>query len=129
MKKAQFAMEFISLIAIMFIIFVGISAFLTQKILDIKEDERKQIAEDIATLALNEIELAQSASSGYFRTFKMPVKVNGLNYTMTVIDNRELIINYTDQEHVTFLPNSVSGNLYRGDNNITKQSGTVYLNP
>ncbi|MCH8004566.1 MAG: hypothetical protein IH934_08120, partial [Nanoarchaeota archaeon] len=44
--NAQFAIEFIVLIAFMFLIFVGFIAVITTKILEAKDNERQGIAED-----------------------------------------------------------------------------------
>ena len=58
--KAQFAIEFLILIAFMFFIFLGFIAVATTKILDAKDNERQQITEQIAAFAKNEIDVAVS---------------------------------------------------------------------
>lgn len=126
--KAQFAIEFIVLIAFMFLIFVGFIAVITSKIIEAKENERQGIAEDIAALARNEIDLAKSVSNGYSRDFKLPAKVEGNIYTIEIIGNRELVVNYIDKEYVSFLPENVEGNINPGANTIRKESGIVYVN-
>jgi hypothetical protein len=126
--KAQFAIEFIVLIAFMFLVFVGFIAVITSKIIEAKENERQKIAEDIATLARNEIYLAKSASNGYSRNFKLPAKVEGNSYTIVIIDDRELVVDYIDKEYVSFLPEDVEGSINPGENTIKKESGTVYVN-
>ena len=127
-NNAQFAIEFTTLIAFMFIIFLGFTAVITTKILDAKENERQQISENVAQLAKNEIELAQSVSDGYNRNFTLPVKINGNNYTISILDNREIVVNYLDKEYVTFLKGSIIGNLTAGKNSLRKNSGIVYVN-
>ncbi|MDP7476439.1 MAG: hypothetical protein QF655_02300 [Candidatus Woesearchaeota archaeon] len=126
--KAQFAIEFIVLIAFMFLIFVGFIAVITSKIIEAKENERQKIAEDIATLARNEINLAKSASNGYSRTFNLPRKIKGIGYDIEIIENRELVVTYIDKEYVSFLPEKVEGNINPGENTIMKESDTVYVN-
>jgi len=125
--KAQFAIEFIVLIAVMFLVFLGVISVVTTKILEAKDNERQQIAEDIATLAMNEIELARSVSDGYVRTFILPETVNGNTYDIDIIDDRELVVNYIDKEHVLFLQDNVFGSLSRGFNVIKKIDGTVIV--
>jgi len=128
-KNAQFAIEFIMLIAFMFVIFLGFIAIITSKILEAKENERQEIAENIVLLAKNEIDLARSVSDGYARTFTLPAKVNGNSYTIEIVDNRELVVNYLDREHVMFLATNVVGeNLNSGANTIRKENGVVYIN-
>jgi len=128
-SKAQVAIEFIVLMAFMFLMFVGFIAVITSKILEAKENERLRIAEDIATLVKNEIDLAKSVSNGYSRTFNLPRKIGGNTYTIKIIDNRELVVNYIDKEHVIFLQENVVGNIILGVNTITKVGDVVNLNP
>ena len=127
-KNAQFAIEFIVLIAFMFIIFVGFTAISTSRVLEAKENERQQIAQDIAALAKNEIDLAVKVSDGYSRTFKLPVAVDGNTYSIVMIDNRELVVNYLDKVYVVFLQDNVRGNINAGANTIRKENGIVYVN-
>lgn len=127
-NNAQFAIEFTSLIAFMFIIFLGFTAVVTTKILDAKENQRQQIAEDIAKLAKDEIGLAQSVSDGYNRNFTLPIRINGINYTIVILDNREIVVKYIDKEYVSYLQGNLIGNLSPGANAIIKKEGIVYVN-
>lgn len=127
-NKAQFAIEFIILIAFMFTIFLGFTAVITSKILDARESGKQQTAEDIATLAKNEIDLARSVSDGYTRTFNLPATIEGNSYGISIIDNRELVVKYLDKEYVLFLEGNVRGNINSGENTIRKENGIVYVN-
>jgi len=127
-NKAQFAIEFVVLIAFMFIIFLGFTAVITSKILDAGESGRQQTAEDIATLAKNEIDLARSVSDGYVRTFNLPATIEGNSYDISIIGNRELVVKYFDKEYVLFLQGNVRGNINSGENTIRKENGIVYAN-
>ena len=127
-NNAQFAIEFIVLIAFMFLIFLGVIAVITSKVIEAKENERLGIAEDIATLVKNEIDLAKSVSDGYSRKFVLPTKVNGVDYGIEIMGNRELVVTYLDKEHVSFLPEKVCGDVYMPDNEIDKEKGIVCAN-
>ena len=113
-EKSQSAMEFISLASFMFFVIVGFFAIMSSKLLEAREESNKKIAEDIANFAYREIEISQSVNCGYVREFEMPQTVNGVNYSIEVIDNKELVVNYIDQEYVKFLPPDI------GKINITK---------
>lgn len=126
--NAQFAIEFVVLIAFMFLIFLGFTAVITSKILEAKENERQKIAEDIAKLVTNEIGIAESTTDGYIRTFTIPAKVKGNSYTIEIIDNRELVVNYIDKEYVSFLQANVIGTINHGANTIKKEDSVVYIN-
>ena len=58
----------------------------------------------------------------------MPQTVNGVSYTITMTDNRELTVNYLDYEFVRFLPSNVTGNISKGTNKVWKLQGIVYIN-
>ena len=126
--KAQFAIEFIVLLAFMFLIFVGFIAVTTTKILELKENERQEVVEDIATLVKNEIGLAKSVTDGYSRTFNLPTRIKGNTYSIEIVDNRELVVNYIDKEYVLFLPPNIQGDVDIGLNEIKKIDGIVYIN-
>ena len=120
-KKSQFSIEFAILMAFMFLVFVVFIGIITSKVAESKENERLKIAEDIAALAKNEIDLAKSASDGYSRNFKLPVKISGNSYTIGIINNRELVVNYIDKEHVSFLQEKVCGDILIPSNEIGKE--------
>jgi|TARA_Y100000310_G_scaffold115276_1_gene113845 uncharacterized protein YpmS len=127
--NAQFAIEFVVLIAFMFLIFLGFTAVITSKILEAKENERQKIAEDIAALVTSEIDLAKSVNNGYSRTFNLPGRIEGSDYSIQIIDNRELVVNYLDKEYVSFLQVNVIGTIDLGTNIIEKNDNIVYINP
>ena len=126
--NAQFSIEFIMLIAFMFLVFLGFMAVVTSKIIEAKENERQKIAEDIAALARNEIDIAKSMADGYARNFTIPSKMKGNSYTIEIINDRELVVKYLDKEYVEFLPEKVAGNVNLGANSIRKENGVVYIN-
>ena len=112
----------------MFFIFLGFIAVLTSKVLEAREGEREKIAEDLATMVRNEVDLAKSVSDGYTRTFNIPNKLEGSDYNIEIIDNRELVVNYIDKEYVLFLPEKICGDLFIPDNEIDKEKGIVCVN-
>ena len=127
-KKSQFSIEFAILMAFMFLVFVVFIGIITSKVAESKENERLKIAEDIAALAKNEIDLAKSASDGYSRNFELPVKISGNSYTVGIINNRELVVNYIDKEHVSFLQEKVCGDILIPSNEIGKENGITCVN-
>ena len=126
-SKSQSAIEFISLLAFMFLVFLAFFAVITSNILNAKDRERLEIAEDIAAMAKNEIDLAISAANGYKRSFELPIKVGGNAYDIGIIENRELVVSYVDKEHVSFLP-QVCGDFFIPTNEISKEKNIVCVN-
>ena len=127
MKKSQSAIEFVFLITFMLVIVVGFFSASSSKILDSVEGNNQKIAEDIADLAYREIEVATSVNNGYVRNFTLPLTVNGANYSISLLQNRELVVNYLGTEHVKFLPSNIVGSISPGINTITKQGGIVQI--
>ena len=128
LQKSQSAMEFIVLASFMLLVILGFFAVTSSRILEAKEEGDRKIAEDIAALAYNEIEIAKSVNDGYIRNFVMPQTVNGVNYSISITDNTELVANYLGIEHVKFLPANVTGNITKGNNKISKSNGVIFLN-
>ena len=111
----------------MFLIFLGFIAVITTKVLESQEDKRQKIAEGIAALVNNEIKIAKASSDGYVRLFNLPLALKGTVYTISIIDDTELVVNYLDKEFVTFFPQDVQGNVNPGLNEISRVTGTIFL--
>ena len=126
--KSQSAIEFIVLSSFMLLVIVGFFAVTSSKVLDSREESNRKISQDIAEFAYREIETAKSLNDGYTRIFAMPQTVNGVNYSISIIDNRELTANYLGYEYVKFLPSNVTGNINKGNNKISKSNGVVRIN-
>lgn len=127
-RNAQFAIEFVVLLAFMFFVFVGFMAVATSKVSDAKAAERQKVAKDIAEVVMNEIRIASSVANGYLRAFTLPPRLEGVEYNVEILENRELIVNYLDKEHVSFLPENVCGDVYIPNNEISKEKGIVCIN-
>ena len=126
--KSQSAMEFVLLATFMLMVMLGFFAVTSSRFLEAKEEGNKKVAEDIANFAYREIEIAKSVNDGYIRAFSMPQTVNGVNYTLSVIDNKEIVVDYLGYEYVKFLPANVTGNVVKGSNRVTKSKGIVFVN-
>lgn len=126
--KSQSAMEFVMLASFMLLVILGFFSLASSKMTDARQEGSRKTAEDVAEFAYREIETAKSVNDGYSRIFEMPQNVNGINYSISIIDNRELVVNYLDYEHIKFLPSNVTGNIVKGNNKIAKVNGIVVLN-
>ena len=126
--KSQSAMEFVMLSSFMLLIILGFFSLVSSKMVDAKQEGNRKIAQDIAEFTYREIDTARSVNDGYSRIFEMPLSINGVNYSMNVIDDRELVVNYLDEEYVKFLPANVTGNILKGNNRIAKINGIILLN-
>ena len=125
-NKSQSAIEFIALAGFMLFVVLGFFAVTSSKILDVKEEANRQIAEDTANFVNGEIEIAKTVNSGYSRFFFLPLTINGVDYTITLTDNRELAVNYLGYEYVRFV--NATGTISKGKNKISNVNGRVYMN-
>ena len=91
--KSQSAIEFIVLASFMLLAILGFFAVTSSKVLQASEEANKKIAQDIAEYAYREIEMAKGVNDGYTRVFSMPQTVNGIAYSITIIDDKELVVN------------------------------------
>src|SRR3989338_361847 len=120
MNKSQSAIEFVILVAFMLIVAVTFFAFTTSKISKSSSNANKQLAEDIADIPLKEVMFAKTVSDGYSRGFTMPSTINNKPFQIAIVDNREIVVNFSGVEAVKFLPDNVSGNLSYGNHLLTK---------
>ena len=127
-NKSQSALEFIVLASFMLLAVLGFFAVTGSRVLEAKEEGNREIAKDIADFAYHEIEIAKSVNDGYTRVFNMPENVNGVDYAISIIDNRELIVNYLGYEHIRFLPSNATGSITKGNNKISKSNGIIFIN-
>lgn len=126
-SKSQSATEFVILASFMLMVMLGFFAVTSSRLLEAREEGNRKIAKDIADFAYKEIEIAKSLNNGYIRTFALPEKVNGINYSINITDNRELAVSYLDNEYLRFLPQNISGNISKGFNRINKLNGIIYV--
>lgn len=126
--KSQSAMEFVILASFMLLVILGFFSLVSSRMIEARVEGNRKISEDIAKFAYREVEIAKSVNDGYSRIFEMPQSVNGINYTLSVIDSRELVVTYLNEEYVQFLPINVTGNILKGSNRISKLNGIILLN-
>ncbi|MBI2660209.1 hypothetical protein HYX07_03545 [Candidatus Woesearchaeota archaeon] len=121
-------MEFVILASFMLLVILGFFSLASSRMIEARVEGNRKISEDIAKFAYREVEIAKSVNDGYSRVFEIPQSVNGVNYTLSVIDGRELVVNYLDEEYVQFLPINVTGNILKGSNRIAKINGIILIN-
>lgn len=126
--KSQSAIEFVVTVSFMLLVVLIFFGLTSSEVLEAEESGNKKIAEDIANLAYQEIEFAKYLNDGYIRTFSMPQTVNGVDYSINIIDNRELVVNYLGFEYVKFIPGNVIGNIKKDVNVLLKEEGKIFLN-
>ena len=139
MKKAQSSIEVALLIGFMFLTFNIFLLVIAQRMVDVQNQKDRQLIDDIGSVIEGEIELAAGVEDGYSRTFEIPRTLKGINYSVRLINSStmgtnysEIVLKYIDftKTHYTVkkLPKNVEGSIHKGENNITKENGTICLN-
>ncbi len=127
MRKAQSALEFIILAAFMLGVFLLFFAGLSSQIVDVQVQRDEEVVVDLSTTVVNELMLARNSLSGYQRSFFLPQTIGRENYTLTVLNQSELIIRYKENNYVTTLPFAINGSVYKGENIVYKINQTVKI--
>jgi len=128
-NKAQSAIEFLIIVAaviffvILFIISIGINT--SDKIKQNREQDLSNIAETV----VDEINIAHSASEGYSRNFTLPNKVlSEVDYNIALDSGLVFAKTLDDKTSLALPTQNVTGVINKGNNQIRKSNGTVYLN-
>jgi hypothetical protein len=113
----------------MTIMFVSIFALANSRLSESVEQQSFQTASDIASIVVEQVELASTVNGGFSTSFILPQTVGGNAYVISIVDKRELIVIYNEFEYLEFLPVNVSGQIQFGGNILSKNSsGKISLN-
>lgn len=130
MKRAQLAIEFLSLVAFSIVFFMvvvyGLVVISTAK----KEESALVELFDFAKSVQLEFILAASVQDGYHTTVLVPQTFNGQPYDITILnttrDDMLLEITYNEQQYYYRIP-AVQGNIAKGTQLLEKHGGVLYL--
>jgi hypothetical protein len=146
MKRAQSAIEFVMLIAVVFGIFVIFFMVLTSRLAELANEKDRELLQDFSLFVENELKLAAAVEDGYVRYLEVPPKIydQEVNVSLQISTSPAavlLVVNYTfiqpDYYIVSVMPSTIVTGLNRrgercdvqeGFNCISKQQGVVYVN-
>lgn len=124
--KAQSAMEFMILSSFLLFIFVVILGYVSYNASYVNKKRDIIMGEDLITKVQKEINLAAMVMDGYSREFRLPQKLGRKDYIILIVGN-EVIASTDKQDFWRVIPN-VTGSINKGENIITKENGTIFLN-
>ena len=131
-KKAQAAIEFAILLGFVLIGVSSLFVLLASTLERYDQNRDEAIIEQIINVVETEIFFARSAEGEFSREFFLPYNLQGISYTITFRDTRELLIRYKGIERVHFFTEDVIGNISKGYNTVVKECTTtcsITLNP
>lgn len=124
-KKAQSAVEFISLVAFAMLFF---AVFLTLLQNNLTQNFAKQDdahVHQVFNIIDSEIKLAQASPAEYVRIFEIPSDIQGIPFNISCHNGNDVVIDFKDKQYVYFLSSNVMGGclsppIHSGENTIKK---------
>lgn len=130
-RKAQSAMEFVVVLAFSLVVLAALLVIFQNRLSTMEENREKIVVDQMFNLVMSEIDLAIMSPPVYTRTFYLPRTLDGYPYTIEIIEDIDVVIDYRGVTHVRFLTGStgVIGSFKVGKNTIVKNSdGDILLN-
>ena len=144
--RGQSAIESAMLICAMMAIMVVFALFMSQRLVEIQTQKDKALLDDLSGVIKNEITLAGTAPSGYYRQFDLPDTLYGKRYSIHFTSASalsealgpdknanfsELTLSYdnyaTSYETTVSLPKEAIGNIRKGTNAIRSRDGHLFI--
>ncbi len=126
--KSQTAIEFLILVGVMLLFFTSFFLVLGGNIEDKASDNLNKNVNEVALLVQEEIGLASDSVDGYYREFKVPQDINGLDYDINIVGGLVYIESVNEKYSIALPVQNVSGEIEKGVNVIQKKGGIVLLN-
>ena len=128
-RKGQLSIEFMIITGFVLLSFVIFFVIIQQNMEDKIEERRRIQVHEVGYNIQSEIDFAASSGDGYSRTFEIPIKLFGLDYTVGLNESIVYVI-AAEGRHSIYLPvKESSGEIIKGTNIIFKKNGEVKLNP
>ncbi|MBC8501125.1 MAG: hypothetical protein ISS25_04040 [Nanoarchaeota archaeon] len=122
-------MEFVILMTFMMLIFTVTFVVIQQKTIDIKNTQTDRQVNALGNVIKNEVDMANSVHEGYKKNFWLPDYINGVEYSIQLLDNVEVVIKYKDKDYYVFLITNLTGQIDKGYNTIKKNSSGIFVEP
>ena len=125
-SRAQISSEFFIFVGLAFLIAIAFSLVSLNQLQDFRIENENEAVKDIALKLQKEIFIAASVEDGYVRVFKIPDKLDNIDYFLTV-QNNTITIQSKNSFYILPIPKTI-GNLTKGTNIINKTGGVIYIN-
>ncbi len=124
--KAQTSVEFVVLITFMLLVFTVTAYLIQTRTAEAQNTENMKYAKQMHNLILNEVTIAETMPYNYTKNFILPFYIDGDNYTVTINEGVELVINFRSKEYVYFFNKNfdVGSTIKPGNNVLTKKEIT-----
>ena len=125
-RRAQVAIEFLMIVAVMFTIFVVYSAVTRSRMNEILLEEEYLLLKDTAQMIKEELVIASRVNDGYYRQIELPEMMEyKFNYTVYKL-GEDIVFESDHHEYYVRVPEH-NGTIVKGINDINKTGGVVYV--
>lgn len=121
-------MEFMSLMAIMLLLFITYVPFFWQQQLEIETQKEYLIGEKVALSVKKEIDIAVMFGSGYRRNFTLPAEISQSRYTLSVYEKTLRVIWSDKATYENLIAHEIVGYPSPGQNVIENREDVIYIN-
>jgi len=128
MRKGQVANEFIILLGVGIIFLLIFLYAISDDIRSLTVQKEENAIKDVGFSTQNEFFFAAGSKDGYKRTFTVPDTHNGVSYTIDILGGYLILESTKNNQIREFAIPPVIGNITKGENNISKTGGVIYLN-
>mgnify|MGYP001560094156 CR=1 FL=1 len=126
MKKAQISAEFFILVGLTFLIALAFEFTSLEQLKDFRIQKESEAVKDLAVKLQRELLIAAAVEDGYVRVFKIPDKLDNINYSLAT-QNSTITVQSRNSIYIVSIP-KVIGNASTGLNEVKKINGVIYLN-
>ena len=132
MQLGQIAIEYLTLMGIGFVMLTFFLVVASDRLADLNKDALAVEAQDIAFMVQSEIVNAATVEDGFARNFTIPQKLAKSDFSIAIIwnqqTNRTTLTVDADTVHIAMPSPNVNGTVVKGNNQLRKINGVVYVN-
>ena len=129
LKKHQTASEFLILAGVVIFFFTVFFMAVNENLSDKLRQKQTNSAKEVALTVQDEINLAFESIDGYYREFKIPEDINGIDFNISITEGLIYLVTDNGRDAIALQTAEVTGQPIKGINIIKKVGGIIYLNP
>lgn len=126
-RNAQVSTELLVFLSFMLVIFLLFLVSMASKYKTLAADKERLLLKDQAHQIRKEIFMASTVEDGYFRSFTIPGTLEGMNYSLRVINN-VLVLESKLEEFSLKIPPMNGTFVLGGMNRLERKNGVVCVN-
>lgn len=126
-SKAQISIEFFMFLGFAFLIAIAFEIASLDQLNGFRAQKEDEVVKDLALKLQKEVLIAAIVEDGYVRAFNIPDKIDGINYSLTTLNNHTITVQSKNSVYIVSTPMAI-GNMSKGNNIINKTGGAIYVN-